>query len=71
MSKLGNERGRTASSLAILAALLLAVVAGLLAAGCIDEGSADRARSAGARLAIGYVEWDERVAVSNVMAVLL
>ena len=71
MSKLRNERGRTASPLAPLAALLLAVVVGLLAAGCRDEDSAGPARSAGERLAIGYVEWDESVAVSNLTKVLL
>ena len=71
MSKLRNERRRTASPPALLAALLLAVVVGLLAAGCRDEDSAGPARSAGERLAIGYVEWDESVAVSNLTKVLL
>ena len=75
MSKLGNERGnergRLASPLALLAALLLAVVTGFLAAGCKDEDSASPARSAGERLAIGYVQWDESVAVSNLTKVLL
>ena len=72
MSKLGNVRGRPASPLlALLAASLLAVVTGLLAAGCGDEGSAEPARASGERLAIGYVEWDESVAVSNLTKVLL
>ncbi len=70
MSKLGDERWRPASPLALLAALLLAVVTGLLA-GCGDEGSADPAKPSGERLAIGYVEWDESVAVSNLTKVLL
>jgi glycine betaine/proline transport system substrate-binding protein len=68
MSKLGNERGHPASP---LVTLLLAVVSGLLAAGCGDEGSADRARPSGERLTIGYVEWDESIAVSNLTKVLL
>ena len=71
MSKLGNERGRPASPLALLAAFLLAAVAGLLAAGCGDESSADPARPSGERLAVGYVKWDESVAVSNLTKVLL
>ena len=71
MNKLGNERGRPATPLALLAALLLAVVTGSLAAGCKDEGSAVPPRPAGERLAIGYVEWDESVAVSNLTKVLL
>ena len=69
MSKLGN--GRPASPLALLVACLLAVVTGSLAAGCGDEGSADPARPSGERLAIGYVEWDESVALSNLTKVLL
>jgi glycine betaine/proline transport system substrate-binding protein len=68
MSKLGNERGHPASP---LVTLLLAVVSGLLAAGCGDEGSADHARPSGERLTIGYVEWDESIAVSNLTKVLL
>jgi glycine betaine/proline transport system substrate-binding protein len=71
MSKLGNERWRPASPLALLAASLLAVVTGLLAAGCGDEGSADPARPSGERVTIGYVGWDESVAVSNLTKVLL
>ncbi len=71
MSKLGDERWRPASPLALLAALLLAVVTGSLAAGCGDEGSANPAKPSGERLAIGYVEWDESVAVSNLTKVLL
>ncbi len=54
-----------------MAALLLAVATGLLAAGCRDEGSASPASSAGERLSLGYVEWDESVAVSNLTKVLL
>jgi glycine betaine/proline transport system substrate-binding protein len=68
MSKLGNGRWRPTSP---LAALLLAVVTGLLAAGCGDEGSANPARPSGERLVIGYVEWNESVAVSNLTKVLL
>jgi glycine betaine/proline transport system substrate-binding protein len=71
MSKLGSERWRPASPLALLVASLLAVVSSLLAAGCGDEGSADPARPSGERLTIGYVEWDESVAVSNLTKVLL
>ena len=71
MSKLGNGRGRPASPLTLLAASLLAVVAGSLAAGCKDESPADPASSAGERLTIGYVQWDESVAVSNLTKVLL
>src|SRR3712207_4042881 len=71
MSKLGNGRGRPASPLALLVACLLAVVTGSLAAGCGDEGSADPARPSGERLAIGYVEWDESVVLSNLTKVLL
>ncbi len=71
MSKPGNWRGRPASPLALLVASLLAVVTGLLAAGCGDEGSADLARPSGERLAIGYVEWDESIALSNLTKVLL
>ncbi len=68
MSELGNRRRRPASP---LATLLLAVVTCLLAAGCGDEDPAGPARSAGERLAIGYVGWDESVAVSNLTKVLL
>jgi glycine betaine/proline transport system substrate-binding protein len=57
--------------LALVAALLLAVATGLLAAGCRDEGSASPASSAGERLTVGYVEWDESVAVSSLTKVLL
>jgi glycine betaine/proline transport system substrate-binding protein len=71
MSKPGNGRGRPASPLALLMASLLAVVTGSLAAGCGDEGSADPARPSGERLAIGYVEWDESIALSNLTKVLL
>jgi glycine betaine/proline transport system substrate-binding protein len=69
MSKLGS--GRPALPLTLLVALLLAAATGLLAAGCGDEGSADPARPSGERLAIGYVEWDESIAVSNLTKVLL
>jgi glycine betaine/proline transport system substrate-binding protein len=69
MSKLGN--GRPASPLALLAALLLALATGSLAAGCEDAGSASPASSDGERVSLGHVEWDESVAVSNLTKVLL
>ncbi len=55
----------------LLAALLLILATGILTAGCGDEGPANPANSAGERLSLGYVEWDESVAVSNLTKVLL
>ena len=68
---LGKGRACPASPLALLAALLLAAATGLLAAGCGDAGSASLASPAGERISLGYVEWDESVAVSNLTKVLL
>ncbi len=55
----------------LAAFVLLVLVTGLLAAGCGDAGSASPAGSAGERLSVGYVAWDESVAVSNLTKVLL
>jgi glycine betaine/proline transport system substrate-binding protein len=57
--------------LALLPALLLVLAAAMLTAGCGNENPASPASAAGERLSLGYAQWDESVAVSNLTKVLL
>jgi glycine betaine/proline transport system substrate-binding protein len=57
--------------LALLPALLLVLAAAMLTAGCGNEIPASPASAAGERLSLGYAQWDESVAVSNLTKVLL
>src|SRR3712207_9329783 len=50
-----------------LAILLLFLTAGALATGCSGLGAV----SGGKQLAVGYIDWDENVAVSTLTKVLL
>jgi glycine betaine/proline transport system substrate-binding protein len=50
-----------------LRTLLLVLVVGTLAAGCSGLGAV----SGGKQLALGYIDWDENVAVSTLTKVLL
>ena len=57
------------STLALLPGLLLALATGLLTAGCADANQANV--STNERVSLGYVEWDESLAVANLTKVLL
>jgi glycine betaine/proline transport system substrate-binding protein len=57
------------TALALLPGLLLALVTGMLTAGCGDANQANV--STNERVSLGYVQWDESVAVANLTRVLL